>query len=364
MKYHIPEPALENHVGFLGGTGSGKTTAAKREIAERKLKEGKKVIIIDPTDVWWGLRLKADGEGKGFPIHIFGGRHQDFPLRAQDAEVLADAFATSSDSAIFVTKDMTVSERTMFFTKFAEVLLRKNRGAVYLIIDESHIFLPQAGLHISLGNIVTFLESKAEEPTVTVTDVKITRPPKRAALQVADDITGAMRQPLKVDVKEFMRPEKAVTGDTTLRPAHREILTILAQNSGYDRTMKKLAIFAGKAMSGGFRNYVYFLNGAGLIEKRGEAFFITDAGLKALGSYTPLPTGRDLAEHWKRQLRPAEAEILQHVIDVAPKYISMADLAAACGKAVTGGFRNYVYHLCSLELISGSGSYTISEDLL
>lgn len=141
----IPTAATEKHIAFLGATGSGKTSAAKRGLVEPALKDGRRVCILDPTGAWWGLRLKADGKGKGFPIYIFGGDHADYPLRARDAVVLAETFATSSDSAIFDMSLMTVSERTQFFTEFAEAIRRKNKGPLHLVIDEAHLFMPQAG---------------------------------------------------------------------------------------------------------------------------------------------------------------------------------------------------------------------------
>ncbi|MDP9436464.1 MAG: hypothetical protein M3P93_15240 [Actinomycetota bacterium] len=52
------------------------------------------------------------------------------------------------------------------------------------------------------------------------------------------------------------------------------------------------------------------LRSAGLIEGRGEVA-ITTAGLQALGSYEPLPTGRALIDWWKsEQLGRAERAIL------------------------------------------------------
>lgn len=141
----IPEAALDKHAALLGMTGSGKTSVAKAAIVEPDLEAGRRVVVIDPTGAWWGLRIKRDGKAKGFPIYIFGGEHGDYPLRATNARTLAEAFATSSDSAIFDTSLMTVSERTSFFTEFAETFRRKNKGWVRFVIDEAHLFMPQQG---------------------------------------------------------------------------------------------------------------------------------------------------------------------------------------------------------------------------
>lgn len=143
--HQIHEVALDKHTALLGMTGSGKTSVAKSAIVEPDLEAGRRVIVIDPTSAWWGLRLTKNGKGKGFPIYIFGGEHGDYPLRAANAHLLAEAFATSSDSAIFDTSLMNVAERTSFFTEFAETFRRKNKGWVRFVIDEAHLFMPQAG---------------------------------------------------------------------------------------------------------------------------------------------------------------------------------------------------------------------------
>lgn len=81
----IPSGATEKHIAFLGSTGSGKTSAAKRGLIEPALEAARRVIVLDPTGAWWGLRLAADGKRKGMQIYIFGGDHGDYPLRARDA---------------------------------------------------------------------------------------------------------------------------------------------------------------------------------------------------------------------------------------------------------------------------------------
>ncbi len=141
----IPDEALNKHIAILGITGSGKTSLAKTMIVEGDLRAKRRVIIIDPTGAWWGLRLKRDGKTPCFPIYIFGGEHGDYPLRAVNSTMLAEVFATSNDSAIFDLSGMTVSERTTFFTEFTEAFLRQNKSWVRFVIDEAHLFMPQQG---------------------------------------------------------------------------------------------------------------------------------------------------------------------------------------------------------------------------
>lgn len=147
----VPSEVFDRHVALLGMTGSGKTSVAKRCIVEEDLAAGRRVIIIDPTSAWWGLRLDRSGKTGGYPVYVFGGEHGDYPLHASNAEILAEAFATSSDSAIFDTSQMTVSERTSFFTGFSEAFLRRNKGWVRLVIDEAHLFMPQQGARAGGG---------------------------------------------------------------------------------------------------------------------------------------------------------------------------------------------------------------------
>ncbi|MBA3752927.1 MAG: DUF87 domain-containing protein, partial [Nitrospira sp.] len=59
----IPAEALTRHIAILGSTGSGKTTAAKSGIVEPILAAQGRVLVIDPTAAWWGLRLAANGKG-------------------------------------------------------------------------------------------------------------------------------------------------------------------------------------------------------------------------------------------------------------------------------------------------------------
>ncbi len=138
----IPDRSLLQHIAILGKAGSGKTYTAKG-IAEALLTERKRVCIIDPTGVWWGLRSNASGTKAAFPIVVFGGEHADVPLSEGHGHAIAEIIASTDTSAVIDTRHMGVGERTRFFADFAETLLRKNKGPLHLIIDEAHLFAPQ-----------------------------------------------------------------------------------------------------------------------------------------------------------------------------------------------------------------------------
>jgi len=145
MKNPIPRSALEHHIAFVGKTGSGKTGSAKSGIVEPALSAGERVCVVDPTGAWWGLRLGVDGKSQGLPIYVFGGDHGDFPLLASQGEMIAEAIGETSTPAILDTTKLKTGERMRFFTDFADAILRVNRGPLRLVIDEAHLFAPQAG---------------------------------------------------------------------------------------------------------------------------------------------------------------------------------------------------------------------------
>ena len=146
MTHHgIPESALDNHIAILGKTGSGKTNLAK-VITEDLLGQDRRVCVIDPTGVWWGLRLMPDGKTRSeHSCVIFGGQHGDLPLFGSQGEAIAKVVATTSTPVILDVLSLTGLEQAQFFTDFANTLVSSNRGELTLIIDEAHKFMPQAG---------------------------------------------------------------------------------------------------------------------------------------------------------------------------------------------------------------------------
>lgn len=139
---------------------------------------------------------------------------------------------------------------------------------------------------------------------------------------------------------------------------------MLAQHGG--RTTTQVALLTSHShKSGGFRNSLSSLRSAELIEGRGD-IDITPEGLRVLGHYEPLPTGPALVEWWKReQLGKAESAILDVLVEHWPAAVSVDFIAEATGySATSGGFRNSLSRLRSLQLAAGRGELTVADTLM
>ncbi len=127
---------------ILAQKGKGKTHTATVQ-AEELLDAHQQIVVIDPTDAWYGLRSSPDGRSTGYPIAVFGGDHGDVVLEPSGGAVLAEAIVRERFSAIVCTDLMTKGEQLRFLGDFLETLYRKNREAIHLFIDEADIVAPQ-----------------------------------------------------------------------------------------------------------------------------------------------------------------------------------------------------------------------------
>lgn len=134
---------LNAPAAIVGTTGAGKTFAAKGAV-EELLRLGRRVVIIDPTGAWYGLRSGADGgTSGGFPVLIFGGDHADIEITEHSGSAIAEAIAGRAIQAIIDTSEMTGGEKTRFLTDFLQTLYAKNKAALHLIVDEADEICPQ-----------------------------------------------------------------------------------------------------------------------------------------------------------------------------------------------------------------------------
>lgn len=145
--YPIPAAALDDRLAWIGTSGSGKTYNAGGGV-ERLLKMGARVVIVDPLDVWWGLRLQADGEKPAFPLVIFGGAHGDMPLNENAGALLGETAATMSESCIVSLGGLqTKAAERRFMLAFLDAIYRKTNpakcGPFHIVFDEADLWAPQ-----------------------------------------------------------------------------------------------------------------------------------------------------------------------------------------------------------------------------
>ena len=76
----LPVEMVTQTAAILAKRGVGKTHTAV-VITEELLAADQQVVILDPLDVWFGLRSSRDGKDPGFPITVLGGEHADFLSR-------------------------------------------------------------------------------------------------------------------------------------------------------------------------------------------------------------------------------------------------------------------------------------------
>ena len=131
---------------IVGNTGSGKSSVARSQFVEPMLRAGRRVCIIDPTGVWWGLRLWQNGK-KAYEIPVVGGLYGDRAIRpnAFDAKVLAEWVANNDAKRAMVLdlSELLMSERQKFTEEFFITLYKANRYPLQLVIDEADEFAPQ-----------------------------------------------------------------------------------------------------------------------------------------------------------------------------------------------------------------------------
>ncbi len=144
MTSPIPAAALDGALAIIGATGAGKTYVAKGAV-EQLLALGRRVCIIDPLDVWYGLRTSADGERPAYPVVVFGGEHADVPISVDAGAELGRLIAEGVvQFSIICTAEMTGGEKARFLTPFFEALYAANKAPLHLVVDEADEVAPQS----------------------------------------------------------------------------------------------------------------------------------------------------------------------------------------------------------------------------
>lgn len=136
----LPIDVAGQTIGLVGIRGSGKTNTAG-VIAEELLDQNHPVVVIDPTDAWWGLR-------SGYPVFIFGGTHGDIPLQDTDGRVIAEFVVKEQVPLILSLRHLRKNAQRRLVTDFCEELYHlkgqdQYRTPLTVFIDEAPLFVPQ-----------------------------------------------------------------------------------------------------------------------------------------------------------------------------------------------------------------------------
>ncbi len=192
--------------------------------------------------------------------------------------------------------------------------------------------------------------------------------------QMVDSIRNLSNglKPIPPRPTELVRPRtqdassgKADMGAMRFAGGLRRMLIALAQRP-QGLSAQQLGVRAGlSSKSGTFTTYMGRARSSDWINGSRNHLVITDAGLKALGEWDPLPTGSALLQYWLGQLGSGGASrMLQALADAYPNSLTKQELAQAAGMTGNSGtFTTYLGRLRSLELIEGSGQLRASEEL-
>jgi Helicase HerA, central domain/Bacterial protein of unknown function (DUF853) len=138
----MPINAATKCFAILAKRGAGKTYTAA-VLAEEFAKAKVPFIVLDPIDVWWGLRLSADGKGKGLPVVVFGIEHADILIDRDDGVRIAQEVVKHNISCVISTFGMSKTAYRHLVAEFAEELLRINNAPRHVFLEEAHEFVPQ-----------------------------------------------------------------------------------------------------------------------------------------------------------------------------------------------------------------------------
>jgi uncharacterized protein len=138
----VPDVALDADIAILGKKGRGKTFTAKG-LVERLLTLGRRVLVLDPLSVWWGLKASADGKSPGYPIAVFGGPKADISIAPTSGHALGQLLAGAGISAVLDMGEMRKAEQDRLVADLLDHLFTVNREPLWLVLEETDAFAPQ-----------------------------------------------------------------------------------------------------------------------------------------------------------------------------------------------------------------------------
>jgi len=143
----FPVDAVTQTFGFIAKKRAGKSYAAG-VLLEQFDRVGAQFGVLDPVGRHYGLRLAADGKGKGIDVVILGGLRGDIPLDPDSGKLVADAFCDTGRNFIMDVSQFSLSARKRFVTAFGEQLWLRQKALkdprpMHIVLEEAQLFLPQ-----------------------------------------------------------------------------------------------------------------------------------------------------------------------------------------------------------------------------
>ena len=145
------ERLVESRMLIQANSGAGKSFALRRvlEVSHGKVQQ----IVLDVEDEFYTLREKYD--------YILAGRHGgDCPADCRSAALLARKLLELNISAIVGIYELKMHERIRFVRLFLEALVNAPRELWHpalIVIDEAHLFAPQAGSAESCSAVIDLM---------------------------------------------------------------------------------------------------------------------------------------------------------------------------------------------------------------
>ncbi|MEA3043008.1 MAG: hypothetical protein QOH47_846 [Sphingomonadales bacterium] len=135
---------LDEHRGYIGSSGSGKSTTARVDV-EQLLRELRHTCVIDLTGIWYGTRSDRAGTGPGFDIPIFGGRRGDVPIGAGDGGAIGKIVGDGVSAIVDLSSLRTGRDQRQFLADFIASIRAKPPGHFQLVCDEADEYIPEKG---------------------------------------------------------------------------------------------------------------------------------------------------------------------------------------------------------------------------
>lgn len=140
--FQIPLNAATKTFAILGKRGGGKTYTGG-VLAEEFFKNNIPFVVFDPIDVWWGLRLSANGLDKGLPVVVFGVEHADIKLGRDMGRRIAQAVVQDNISCVISTFGLPKVAQRHLIAEFADEIININNSPRHIFIEEAHEYVPQ-----------------------------------------------------------------------------------------------------------------------------------------------------------------------------------------------------------------------------